>query len=387
METKTLQMKIGSNLGIVLTSIAREKLLYDFDFTAAKNVLIKSLLGFSERNAIDVILGKKHLIVEGQQMTLIKPENNPDREAYPDELDLEKWIYRLKDDVISFSQRFDKILRGNSLRSKIDFPNLKSITVSIGKKALIDFSLNENIEMLLDDIRAENEIDAFVSTLRVMDKFFKQNIKFQKLLVELKNNRLIKRENLPYNFFFFAARYKNFLEQDSPSAFIIDENYQSVKKYFENETRLLNESNYEIRPVKITDLWDAGWLAPNGDFYGINGEIENMLHDKLAERLLKNKIIDKKKVESYYSGNANGWLRANGWIAVHHQTVHSDIPSLRRAGLLKENLHLTKEQQKALSEYAKELRQPLKFCGMKEVRPEKFGKMDLIMFEKLFDFI
>jgi hypothetical protein len=38
-----------------------------------------------------------------------------------------------------------------------------------------------------------------------------------------------------------------------------------------------------IKPVEITDGYNAGWLAPDGTFYGLNGTIANMLHNQIAD--------------------------------------------------------------------------------------------------------
>lgn len=49
---------------------------------------------------------------------------------------------------------------------------------------------------------------------------------------------------------------------------------------------------YEILKKNIDDGYDAGWLSPDGDFYGGCGETSVMIHMNLADQLFK-KIFSK----------------------------------------------------------------------------------------------
>lgn len=72
----------------------------------------------------------------------------------------------------------------------------------------------------------------------------------------------------------------------------------------------------ELEPVEITEGYDAGWLSPDGDFYGLNGSTENLLHLNIAERLLASKKIPVKEMR-----NPDRWLEENGWVKVHHDWI------------------------------------------------------------------
>ncbi len=57
----------------------------------------------------------------------------------------------------------------------------------------------------------------------------------------------------------------------------------------ENEAKIEEYHKTELKPVEITEGYDAGWLSPDGDFYGLNRSVGNMLHLNIAERLLASK--------------------------------------------------------------------------------------------------
>jgi hypothetical protein len=78
----------------------------------------------------------------------------------------------------------------------------------------------------------------------------------------------------------------------------------------------------------IMDGYDAGWLSPDGEYYGANGEISAMIHMKLAEQIFKGNNVyaarmTKDKV-SIWSGmdSPEYWLEKHGWIKIHHDDCY-----------------------------------------------------------------
>lgn len=84
----------------------------------------------------------------------------------------------------------------------------------------------------------------------------------------------------------------------------------------ENEMRIEEYHKTELKPVEITDGYEAGWLSPEGDFYGLSGGAGNLLHLNIAERLLASKKIPAKEMQ-----NPDRWLEENGWVKVHHYWI------------------------------------------------------------------
>lgn len=58
--------------------------------------------------------------------------------------------------------------------------------------------------------------------------------------------------------------------------------------------------------MEIIEGYDAGWLSPDGDFYGLNGSVGNMLHLNIAERSCLRPL----------------WLQVSGPDHGYHQSVH-----------------------------------------------------------------
>lgn len=91
---------------------------------------------------------------------------------------------------------------------------------------------------------------------------------------------------------------------------------QRLSEWMENEAKIEEYHKTELKPVEITEGYDAGWLSPDGDFYGLNGSVGNMLHLNIAERLLASKKIPVKETR-----NPDRWLEENGWVKIHHDWI------------------------------------------------------------------
>lgn len=91
---------------------------------------------------------------------------------------------------------------------------------------------------------------------------------------------------------------------------------QRLSEYMEYEAKIEEYHKTELKPVEITEGYDAGWLSPEGDFYGLNGSVGNLLHLNIAERLLASKKIPVKEMR-----NPDRWLEENGWVKVHHDWI------------------------------------------------------------------
>lgn len=54
----------------------------------------------------------------------------------------------------------------------------------------------------------------------------------------------------------------------------------------------------------------GGWVAPNGDYYGLNDEDIQFIHIGISNTLVRDNIIPE-------SRNPDKWLELNGWIKQH----------------------------------------------------------------------
>lgn len=79
----------------------------------------------------------------------------------------------------------------------------------------------------------------------------------------------------------------------------------------------------------IMDGYDAGWLSPDGEFYGADGETSAMIHMNLAEqifnapcniyavRMAKDGVSIMGGIES-----PEYWLEKHGWVKIHHDDCY-----------------------------------------------------------------
>ena len=79
----------------------------------------------------------------------------------------------------------------------------------------------------------------------------------------------------------------------------------------------------------IMDGYDAGWLSPDGEFYGADGETSAMIHMNLADqifnapcniyavRMAKDGVSTMSGIES-----PEYWLEKHGWVKIHHDDCY-----------------------------------------------------------------
>ena len=73
-------------------------------------------------------------------------------------------------------------------------------------------------------------------------------------------------------------------------------------------------------PVNIMDGYDAGWLSPDGNFYGMNGDTSEMLHMQLESTL---SVFTEKVPDVKNESNDTEWkLNRLGWFKIHHDEVY-----------------------------------------------------------------
>lgn len=92
-----------------------------------------------------------------------------------------------------------------------------------------------------------------------------------------------------------------------------------------------------ILPRNIELGYDAGWLSPEGVFYGANGESGAFLHLGLAESLYKGKYRAAMEADgiheipgfdgSFKGDDPDQWLEHQGWIKIHHDEVYGCFKS------------------------------------------------------------
>lgn len=80
----------------------------------------------------------------------------------------------------------------------------------------------------------------------------------------------------------------------------------------------------------ILDGYDAGWLSPDGEYYGDVGETSAMIHMNLAEQIYSgdgkySKQMKEDKVSRWSINSPEQWLQKNGWVKIHHQDCYGSF--------------------------------------------------------------
>ena len=81
----------------------------------------------------------------------------------------------------------------------------------------------------------------------------------------------------------------------------------------------------------IMDGYDAGWLSPDGEFYGENGETSSMIHMNIAEQIFNASggkyaiAMMKDGVDIMSTNSPEQWLTSHGWIKIHHNDCYGSF--------------------------------------------------------------
>ena len=192
-----------------------------------------------------------------------------------------------------------------------------------------------------------------------------------------------------------ALKYRTFIEGKIVSTNEFFDNpvkEEDFKELTKDDIEVKENSIDTGKPVDITKNYSGGWLAPNGDFYGMDGDYVNMIHQQLGDKLLELGLIPEDKD----GHNPDGWLCDNGWVKIHHDWIlydgyirakRSDLQNEYNMPII-EAIPMTNEQRKMLYVYGTLCHDAkLRFGLTKQfVTTTRFKMMESPMIWKLFDY-
>lgn len=133
------------------------------------------------------------------------------------------------------------------------------------------------------------------------------------------------------------------LNNEKPKEFAMD---ALLDKYVKNSIRL-----DKIDSIEPTDeICDAGWISPDGDYYGLDGEVGNQLHIRISDLLIEQRVIPK-----HPELKPDRWMEENGWLKQHHNKLlysgyFYEIPVTKEQMLTAKNILLQKYTQAELQD-------------------------------------
>lgn len=421
MATETLHMKIGSNLGEILLDIAQNN-IENGNVEKAITTYTDSLQGFTKEYALMCLKNEAVLTVDEENQVM---DLQDDPELLKENAHLiHDWnlilknkknlLNSIRDKRMHIMDNFNKLYSGriedysiiemmqryysNDELRMVGIHNIAARIIGAKDSKILDHG-NDNPQskwnILCDKMEYEDNPDVpkchkvlywtveYVKTIKLLHKEF---ILFDKLYHFLIDNGLAKR--LP----FIEATAEAICDTlnrfaDTSTGYYHPLCNTGLYEYKNTLTEELLHTTfgkeflrYGIIKKNIMDGYDAGWLSPEGDFYGGNGETSSMIHLNIANQIFNascNPIAVKMMKDGISefgcADSPDYWLEKNGWIKIHHEDCYGAFIGRRDEAPTKEYPYAynpTDIQVKMVCDYAD------KFYGGKfYTEANAFGRM------------
>jgi hypothetical protein len=343
-----VHFSIGQDFGILLMQIAQEHLTERNNPIQALKTITDSLHGCSTELAIQILKGDIVLLVDENAQRAIPtkriskihdklfPKINP--------------VFFLENRTENIKRHGDNIKDGLiSLHHEIRI-NKGYFNISFKYEDVFKFIAGDN-EALLEELRDNREIDGIASLFETTKRFIEETMKTQSTMEWMMKTFDEFSNSKKYEYYLqlkgeisdMVIDIAYLLNQTLKMDFALDAPTDNVQKYIDATREIDKIIEKGIEPVNILDNWSAGWLAPNGDYYGLNGEIANMIHLQIADALKDKGVIPENE------DSLDAWLEQQGWIKIHGDNVQFAGCLNKQIG--KENIDITKAQIQAIYEY------------------------------------
>lgn len=302
-----LKFTIGKGFGQMLQRIAWEKLTEKYNPREAVEIITKSLLGCTEGMAVDILDGK---IILGEDEATQEVTGTPGAGGKFNDWIREQRIH-LEEEAKEWVKSLEGIRQeiadaGGKFEFTVRYPELVRYISGCEDAGLLDNPHSGTVEQIKGAIEGSNDFFAKVEEVYGVIVW---------MCDALNTSRVLFSDSV--------LRVRTILDSLACSdpeveASIRKQDFQKqrLSEYMENELKIEEYHKTELKPVEITEGYDAGWLSPDGEFYGLNGGAGNLLHLNIAERLLASKKIPVKEMR-----NPDRWLEENGWVKVHHDLI------------------------------------------------------------------
>jgi len=345
---------VGEDLGLRLMEIAQEHLTERNDPVKALKTITESLAGCSTDVAVQILIGNLVLPVDVEtQQVICQPRIAGEHDRFP-RLDP---IYFMESRARNIKFHGDCIMEGlKNLQVQIK-KNRGKFNIDFDYDSIFKFVSGDN-EALLDELMDNYEIDQISGLFEATKRFIEETMKTQSTMEWLMNtcDDFTESKTVGGN-----KNYETYLQLRGDVAdtlvdisyhlnqtlkldFSLDAPEDNVQKYIDAAMEIDAVMSKGIEPVNIMDNYSAGWLSPEGLYYGLNGEIANMLHNQIADALKEQGIVLNDE-----DSNPDAWLEQHGWVKIHGNNINFAGCCNVRIG--KQNVDLTPMQIKKIYEY------------------------------------
>ncbi len=362
----------------MLVDIARKK-IYEFNPGAAVKLVMDCLEGCNKEQAFKIITGEYRLKIV---------EDGVDVEESTPDFDMQEWandsIASLEDRGKELLEELEAVMKRIIVQDKVEI-----VEIELSYNALFNYYFNKDSSEIIEAVESSSRLaDTTRWFCTECRKFLEDCHEMFIAFSYLKKNYGI--EIASDKVIFICSEINQTIQElctDSSNA--VNQAY-AKKKYMEAELdKFITEGktieelrkNNVIHPVDITSDTDAGWLSPEGDYYGLKGAVANFLHIQIADLLqMTGRIsVDEEDMK------ADAWMAQNGWVKIHHDEVYYDGYYQSKHGY--PMVPLTDVQKSRIAQYGKALYNGrLKFgISKQECSVSKFQQMDEFAVRKLFD--
>jgi len=344
---ETVHFRVGQDFGAMLMSIAQEHLTERNDPVKALKTITDSLHGCPTDLAVQILIGKLVLPVDVESQQVICQERIAgEHDRFP-KLDA---VYFLESRARKIKEYGGYLIDGfRGLQSQIG-KNRGYFSIEFRYEDIFKFVAGDN-EALLEELEDNREIDGIASLFETAKRFIEETMKTQKTMEWLMQTCDEFKEAKNYEYYMqlrgdvadTLVDVAYYLNQTLKFDFTLDAPEDNVQKYIDSAREIDEVLSEGIKPVDIMSNYSAGWLAPNGDYYALNGEIANMLHNQIADALVEAGIVPKEEL------NPDAWLEQQGWVKIHDSNVQ--FAGCLNVRIGKKNVDLTPIQIKKIYEY------------------------------------
>lgn len=373
----SLQFSIGEGFGELLTSVAREKLTEQCDLDGGVALLIQSLPGMNEDQALSIIFGDMVLTEDVEEQTVSLRPASEESSGF----DVVAWLVSRNSTFMKDAESWLEVTANmgplNGVRKEVEvkYADLIKYYWDGSAKELFEHDADLNgLRYLVTGVRGF--LDKYTEFLtlynrivsKIPDKFSGgKKIEVCEEVVDLNKG--------------IGVLMMSQHDRDTSDAYLsyYDER---LKRYLETE-RILSDESFDVKPVDITEGYDAGWLAPNGDYYGLRGEVSNMLHARISEALQSKGIIPTPLPDDCTSPDR--WLETNGWVKIHNDWILFDGYDL--FGVRGKEVPLTEKQRESIYRYGQVCWRGMLTFGFsrKQISAARFEMTEPLMLKKLFE--
>jgi hypothetical protein len=355
-KVEQVYFKLGDGAGKLIIDIAREHLFYNLNPDKSVKSLTNTLRGVTHEVVLDIISGKKILLVADERyIDCVDYVEELHKEKFPP-FDIYSWVERKLQQIIDVSEEWQKAI---SELKRIIVKNDGEFIISVKYEKLLSFFYEGNSENLIDvDDDTLGSIKGLTLGIR---NFISESMKTMQVIKWLCHNYYglpNDFSSIPIQLLQLHTTFTELMLKNSEIELTLRRNLVTslmLDKHLEAQLEI-DKATKNIKPVNILDGYTAGWLSPSGEYYGLNGEISNMLHNQIADALLVAGVIPIGK-PTYDRAidnrtNPDRWLEENGWAKIHGDWILYDGWN---RGALPDGVitPMTKEQHDAIEKYGK----------------------------------